>query len=159
MRLKSLAIKAMGIPLAVSMGALGFHAALAPVARSAEILMVREQGVYTLSVQFNGSLNVKAVLDTGASTVSIPLEVAAALAKNGTLTRRDLLPPVKMETADGRHINAPRIRIRSLRIGNYELDNVIATVSPGGSPVLLGQGVLQHFDHRYMVDTDREGAA
>lgn len=147
--------KSIGAALLLSLGAFGLQAHLIPsVARADQtVLMVRERGVYNLPLQFNRSLNVMAIIDTGASTVGIPREVADALADNGTLTRGDLLPPVRIGLADGRHYNAPRIRIRYLRIDQYELRNVIAVVNPSGSPVLLGQGVLQRFG-RYTLDTD-----
>jgi hypothetical protein len=48
------------------------------------------------------------------------------------------------ELADGSRQEARRFRIRTLKIGNLELRNIVGSVTPAGGTLLLGQSFLSH---------------
>jgi clan AA aspartic protease (TIGR02281 family) len=106
------------------------------------ILLKREGGVLVLPVQVNNAITLKFTIDSGASDVVIPLDVFSTLSRAGTITSKDMLDSQTYELADGSHQKARRFRIRSLKMGNLELHDVVGSVAPTGGTLLLGQSFL-----------------
>lgn len=92
-------------------------------------------GVYTVTVQVNGALNIDFTLDTGASEVVIPADVALTLMRTGTIDRSDILGTGQYVLADGSIVENTKINFRTLKIGSRILHNVRGAVggSTGGS--------------------------
>jgi hypothetical protein len=108
-----------------------------------EIPLEKIGGVYTLAVRINKVITLNFILDSGASEVLIPAEVALTLQRSGTIHSADHLPERVYVLADGSKMKKHRFRLRSLEIGRSEIKNVPAAVGPAGSPPLLGQSVLE----------------
>jgi aspartyl protease family protein len=97
----------------------------------------------------SGTINyadVEFMLDTGATNVAIPQEVADKVgASRGQ--------PVKVNTANG-VATAYLTQVDELSIGEIQLFNVRATIVPGmdGSHILLGMNVLKLMELRQLGD-------
>lgn len=102
-------------------------------------LLSSRGGHYVLDGQIN-NLNVTLMLDTGASAVAVP----AALAERLGLVRG---APVQVRTANGT-ATGYRTRLSSLRLGEIQLHNVAALITPGmeGDEVLLGMSALKQLE-------------
>src|SRR5262249_18972269 len=107
------------------------------------IALTKEGGVYALPVEINGVMTLPFILDSGASEVSIPADVARTLLRSGTIKDTDFLPGKKYVLADGSQLKSPRFTIRSLKIGSRRITNVSASVGDLRSPLLLGQSLLE----------------
>jgi len=99
-------------------------------------------GVYELPVRINGVLTLKFILDTGASEVNIPADVASTLLRTGTITESDFLPGQLYELADGSILKSSRFTIRELDLGGIRISQVPASVGPANGSLLLGQSFL-----------------
>jgi clan AA aspartic protease (TIGR02281 family) len=106
------------------------------------IPLQRDGGTYSIAVVINDRITLNFVLDSGASDVTIPMDVVSTLMRTGTLTTDDVLDEQTYVLADGTKVPQRRIRIRSLRIGNLELHNIISSVGPSKGSLLLGQSFL-----------------
>ncbi|MBB2495321.1 retropepsin-like aspartic protease family protein [Aquipseudomonas ullengensis] len=102
-------------------------------------------GHYLLDGQIDGQ-TVTFLLDTGASAVAIP----ADLAKRLGLTRG---APVTLKTANGLSTGY-RTHLTSLQLGEIQLHDVAALITPGmdGDEVLLGMSALKQLEF-----TQRDG--
>ncbi|MCH6582775.1 MAG: TIGR02281 family clan AA aspartic protease [Proteobacteria bacterium] len=119
---------------------------------------VIEDGMYAVTLErnryghynANGLINgreVEFMLDTGATTVSVPAAVAQRLGlKRG--------PPVLSSTANGT-ITTYLTRLASVSVGDITLHNVKANINPhmGGNEVLLGMSFLKHLEFTQRGDT------
>jgi clan AA aspartic protease (TIGR02281 family) len=111
-------------------------------AGAVEIPLKKYAGVYTLPVRINGAVTLNFILDTGASEVTIPSNVALTLLRAGTIREGDFLPGRKYRLADGSILKGSRFKIRELEVGGLKISNVPAAVAPGRGPLLLGQSFL-----------------
>jgi clan AA aspartic protease (TIGR02281 family) len=106
------------------------------------IVLRREGGTYVLPTSINGRLTLDFTLDSGAADVCIPADVAATLMRTRTLTAVDFLGRQTYILADGSSLPSQQVRIRSLRIGDVEIRNVVASIVPPNGSLLLGQSFL-----------------
>ena len=97
------------------------------------------QGHFVASGQINGQ-PVEFLLDTGATDVSIPMQIAERLGLDKGL-------PVTLSTANGRS-EGYRTRLDRLQLGAIVLRDVRALVAPGldGEQVLLGMSALKQLE-------------
>ena len=116
--------------------------------------MEKEGGVYVVPVRLNGALTLNAVIDSGASDVSIPSDVVSTLIRTKTLSEEDFLGVEIYVLADGTKVPSPRFRIRTLKVGNKTLENVTASVASAKAGILLGQSFLSGFKS-WSIDNDR----
>jgi hypothetical protein len=114
-----------------------------PTYAAEDIPLVKEGGVYTLPVEINRVLTLHFILDTGASDVQIPADVAHTLLRTGTIQPADFLPGKTYMLADGSTVRSPRFMLRSLKIGTRVIQNVPASVGDLAGVLLLGQSVLE----------------
>ena len=84
-------------------------------------------------------------MDSGASTVTIPTNVYNTLVRTGTINETDIIGQGTILLADGSKSKLPVFRIRSLKVGDKTIKDVIATVLPLGGQLLLGQSFLTRF--------------
>lgn len=115
-------------------------------ASAVEIPLEKQGGVYTLPVRINGVITLNFVLDSGASEVSIPADVASTLVRTGTIKEGDFLPGKVYSLADGSTLKSPRFLIRELEFGGIKISNVPGSVSPPAGELLLGQSLLERLD-------------
>lgn len=124
-------------------------------AKAESISLIHDHGTLVAPVVLNDKVTLNFIIDSGASDVSIPADVYSTLIRTGTVTISDLLDTREYELADGSKQTSQRFRIRSLRIGNLELRNVIASVAPSAGALLLGQSVLSRLKS-WSIDNDRQ---
>src|SRR5690348_5015783 len=86
--------------------------------RAENIPLTKKGGVYEVSVEVNGVITLKFILDTGASEVNIPADVALTLYRTGTIRATDFLPGQTYRLADGSILQSSRFLLQSLKIGN-----------------------------------------
>jgi clan AA aspartic protease (TIGR02281 family) len=146
---------------------LGFLLVLLVQPAIAEVIQMRPHaGGYLISGRVNGALSVDFLLDTGATDVSIPDDVAQALARAGTLAAGDFIGTRTYVLADGSRVLGKQIILRELIVGNQRIANVTASIGPARSQPLLGQSFLSRFPswmldnqrHVLVLSTDRETA-
>jgi predicted aspartyl protease len=127
-----------------------------PTNRIAEraVPMVRDGGTFTVPVTINGQLTLKFVVDSGAVDVSIPADVVMTLLRTETITDADFLDKQTYQLADGSTVPSQRFMIRTLRIGDTTLENVVGSISPVAGSLLLGQSFLSRFKS-WSIDNQR----
>jgi clan AA aspartic protease (TIGR02281 family) len=105
----------------------------------------RGLGTYEVPCSIN-DLPLTFIFDTGASTVTISSLEASFMLKNNYLNKSDILNREYYVTASGAIEEGTRIRLKNVKIGDFSLENVEATVVTNQSaPLLLGQSVLNRF--------------
>ena len=107
-----------------------------------EIHLEKRGGVYHLPVRINGTFTLTFILDTGASEVNIPSDVASKLLQSGTISSADFLPGQSYRMADGSMVKSSRLMLRELEIGGVTIKEVAASIVPGTGSLLLGQTFL-----------------
>jgi clan AA aspartic protease (TIGR02281 family) len=106
----------------------------------------RRGGVFVLPALVNGSTESYFVVDSGAGLVQIPQETADELTAKGLLGQSDSLGDHGFVVADGRKLMQRTIRLRSVRIGNRTMENVLSSVGAPHSQALLGQSLLRRLN-------------
>jgi clan AA aspartic protease (TIGR02281 family) len=99
-------------------------------------------GTYTVAVTINNTMTLRFTLDTGASSVVIPMDVGRTLVRTGTVSPNDFLKPVITVLADGSRHESERFILHEVRVGDHAISNVVATISPVAGDPLLGQSFL-----------------
>ncbi len=96
-------------------------------------------GHYMATGKINAS-EVVFMLDTGATDVAVPESLAQKL-------RLERGPAIRVMTANG-IARAYQTNIKTLMLGNIELNNVSAAITPGmsGPEILLGMSALKQLD-------------
>jgi predicted aspartyl protease len=109
------------------------------------IKMEIESGVYVVPVRFNDTITLNAIVDSGASDVSIPADIVLTLMRTKTITEKDFLGKRTYVLADGSKVPSQVFRIRSLKVGNITVENVVASIASANAEILLGQSFLSKF--------------
>jgi predicted aspartyl protease len=123
-------------------------------AGSESIGMEREGGVYVIPVRFNDTITLNAIVDSGASDVSIPVDIVSTLIRTKTITDQDFLGQQTYILADGSKVPSQRFRIRSLKVGSITIENVVASIASVNGEILLGQSFLNRFKS-WSVDNEQ----
>jgi uncharacterized protein len=117
--------------------------------------MVSDGGTFRVPVTINDQLTLKFVVDSGASDVSIPADVVLTLVRTETITDADFLGKQTYTMADGSTVPSQRFVIRSLKVGDKTLENVIGSIAPVTGSLLLGQSFLRRFNS-WSIDNQRQ---
>jgi clan AA aspartic protease (TIGR02281 family) len=128
---------------------------LCGAAYTESIPLIRDHGTLQVPVVINGRISLNFTIDSGATDVSLPANVFAALTRAGTVSPQDYLDKRVYKLADGSPEISQRFRIRSLRVGNLELQDVIASVVPSAGSLLLGQSFLSRLKS-WSIDNERQ---
>jgi clan AA aspartic protease (TIGR02281 family) len=107
--------------------------------------MLQAGGVYVVPVLINGAIVLNFVVDSGAADVSIPADVVTTLMRAGTITQSDFIGTQTYTLADGSTTSSPTFRIRSLKVGDIVLQDVMGSVANREGDLLLGQSFLGRF--------------
>lgn len=110
-----------------------------------EISLVQQGGVYMVPVRINNVLTLPFVLDSGASEVQIPADVAQRLLHAGTIRKEDFIAGRIYRLADGSQVKSERFMIRQIQIGDQVVENVTASIGSVQSAPLIGQSLLSRF--------------
>lgn len=104
-----------------------------------------ERGALVVPVLVDDAILLKFIVDSGASDVTIPEDVARTLMRAGKLTGGDYVGNGVAILADGSRIPSRMFIIRSMKVGGREVRNVTASISGERGALLLGQSFLRHF--------------
>jgi clan AA aspartic protease (TIGR02281 family) len=124
-------------------------------AYSESIPLIRDHGILQVPVVINGKISINFTIDSGASDVSVPENVYSTLIRAGSVSPADFLDKRAYKLADGSTEFSQRFRIRSLRVGNLELLDVMASVVPSAGSPLLGQSFLSRLKS-WSIDNERQ---
>jgi predicted aspartyl protease len=112
---------------------------------STSVPMDIEGGIYVVPVLINDAITLNFVVDSGATHVSIPADVVMTLMRTGPIKDSDFLGEQTYVLADGSKAPSQTFRIRSLKVGNKILENVIGSIASVKGGLLLGQSFLGRF--------------
>jgi clan AA aspartic protease (TIGR02281 family) len=107
--------------------------------------MTIDGGTFAVPVEVNGSITLHFMVDSGASTITVPSDVVSTLMRMGSLKKSDFGQRKTYILADGSSTTSETFTIRSLRVGSAFVKNVEASIAPAVGPLLLGQSFLQRF--------------
>ena len=110
-----------------------------------DIPLHASNGALFVPVVVDDALTLNFLVDSGASQVSIPGDVARTLMRMGKITGADYLGQGLAILADGSRVPAKLYRIHSMRVGGHEVRDVTASITSGGGSLLLGQSFLRRF--------------
>jgi|SRR5580704_7150132 hypothetical protein len=110
-----------------------------------EVGLTASGGTYRVPVRINDSLTLAFTIDSGATDVLIPADVVQTLVRNGTLAQSDFTGEKTYVLADGSRLPSVTFKLRDLRVGSHQLQNVTASAGPPKSEPLLGQSFLSRF--------------
>jgi uncharacterized protein/predicted aspartyl protease len=119
-----------------------------------EVPLTRTGKLLVVAARINDAITLPFILDSGASDVQIPIDVGTTLARAGTISPSDLLEPQKCTLANGSEVRCDGLLLRELRLGNHVVRNVVATIGPPKSDLLLGQSFLSRFG-AWAIDNER----
>ena len=120
----------------------------APTGRQAatEVPLRRDlHGMWTLPATLNATTTLRFTLDSGATNVVIPRRVAAKMMLDGSLTQADFVGNGSATLADGSRIPNKHVILRTITVGGVTVRNVVCSVGPEGSSLLLGESWLHKF--------------
>lgn len=107
------------------------------------IVLTKQNGVYTIPCSING-IKRSLVFDTGASTVTISMQLANQLFREGILKDSDIKGFGKSQTASGHIVDNMALVLKDIEISGLHLKNVDAVVIEGQNvPLLLGLSAIQ----------------
>lgn len=107
------------------------------------ILLTQQDGVYMIPCSING-IKRSLVFDTGASTVTISMQLADLLYRSGKLSDSDIKGWGRSQTASGHIVDNTRVVLRDVEISGLHLKNVDAVIIKGQNvPLLLGLSAIQ----------------
>ena len=99
----------------------------------------KQRGTFVVPVLINNTITLAFVVDSGAADVTIPSDVVKTLMRTGTLNPTDFIGEQKYVLADGSIVPSRIFRIRSMKIGNRVVENVMGSEAPEKGFLLLGQ--------------------
>lgn len=118
------------------------------------VKMRKENGVYHVPCKINGT-EMEFIFDTGASDITMSLTEALFLYKQGKLKDEDFQGTQQYRIADGSIHEGMIVNLRKVEIGNWELNNVQASIVDNmEAPLLLGQSALAAFG-KISIDYNR----
>ncbi len=115
--------------------------------KSEEISLRGDSGVHFVDVILNDQTHAEFVLDTGAGMLCLPYELARKAGAEPT----DEDPQIQMKIANGQVIPGRLVKIKSVRLGEFEVNDVDAAVLPESArdvEPLLGNSFLANFEHQ-----------
>ena len=120
------------------------------------VALVQRGGVYTVPVLINDVIPLHFVVDSGASDVTIPADVVGTLIRMGKITDKDFVGEQKYRLADGSIMTSKTFIIRSLKVGDVTVTNVLGSVADVKGSLLLGQSFLKKFKTWSIDNTKHE---
>jgi clan AA aspartic protease (TIGR02281 family) len=115
--------------------------------KSAPFMIAMENlgGVYQVPIRINDTITLDAIVDSGATDVGVPADVVLTLIRSKTISSEDFIGTQTYMLADGSKVPSQRFTIKSLKVGNKTLENVVASIVSVNAQILLGQSFLSRF--------------
>jgi len=126
-----------------------------PKNRPSEIALKKEGGILVVPVSINNAITLNFIIDSGAADVSIPADVVMTLIRTGTLRDIDFIGHEIYQLADGSRVPSETFRIRVLKVGDREIENVTGSIARVEGSLLLGQSFLKRF-RSWSIDNQRQ---
>lgn len=120
-------------------------ASLAKNGQTTSVKMQMQGGVFVVPVRFNDAITLSAVVDSGAADVSVPADIVLTLMRTKTISQQDFLGKQIYVLADGSRVPSQQFRIRSLKVGEITVENIVASIASVNAEILLGQSFLSKF--------------
>jgi predicted aspartyl protease len=120
-----------------------------------EVALKEKGGTFLAPAVINDTVIADFHVDSGSADVSIPRGLFIALVQSGTIQSGDIIGTRLFQFADGRNVPSQTFRIRTLRVGNHQLENVVTSVGGDGGSLLLGQSFLSRFS-AWSIDNNRK---
>lgn len=87
--------------------------------------------------------------------LALPADVVSTLIRTGSLVASDFIGERKYVLADGSVVPSATFNIRSLKVGNRVLQNVLGSVASAKGSLLRGQSFLSRFSS-WSIDNKRQ---
>jgi predicted aspartyl protease len=110
-----------------------------------EIQLEKRDSSYYVPVRINDTITLPFLLDTGASDLVMPADVALTLMRAGALKRGDFIGQTPYRMANGAEEVSDVVVLREVRVGDHTIRNVSASITPAQGEPLLGQSFLSKF--------------
>jgi gag-polyprotein putative aspartyl protease len=119
---------------------------LSPSLHGAQEIKIERRGdTYRVPVRINDTITLPFLLDTGASDLVIPADVALTLIRAGALGSSDFMGKSRYRLANGSEGVSDLVVLRQVQVGEHTVSNVTANISPLQGEPLLGQSFLSKF--------------
>jgi clan AA aspartic protease (TIGR02281 family) len=116
----------------------------------------QDGGIFVVPVEINGAITLEFAVDSGATDVSVPLDVFSTLRRTRTIKASDIIGEQTYVLADGSRSRSIMFTIRSLKVGDKVVENVKGSVAPSQGTLLLGQSFLERFKSWSINNTNHE---
>jgi clan AA aspartic protease (TIGR02281 family) len=127
----------------------------APAAEgTSNIALKPENGTLYVPVLIDDAVTLKFVVDSGASDVTIPADVAQTLQRMGKIRPGDFRGARQYVMANGSKAWAQVVIIHSMKIGDREVRDVTGSITNREGALLLGQSFLKRFKS-WSIDNNR----
>ena len=93
-------------------------------AEPALVAMEKYGGVYAVPARLNDVITLPALVDSGATDVSLPPDVVSTLFRSGTISEQDFIGQQTYTLADGSNIPSKKFRLKPITVGNRTIYNV-----------------------------------
>lgn len=101
--------------------------------------ITKKGNTYYVPVRINDTITLPFILDTGATNLVTPVDVALTLMRAGALKRSDFIGQRSYRIANGSEEVSDVVVLRDVRVGDHKVRNVSAYITPAQSEPLLGQ--------------------
>jgi len=113
------------------------------VSQPVVVPMAQVDGTFTVPATIGGRTALTFILDTGASSVVIPADIAAELERDGMLTETGVTGTAVL--ANGHKFVSKGAILNSVTVGGVTINDVECEIAPKGSSLLLGQTWMRKF--------------
>jgi tetratricopeptide (TPR) repeat protein len=100
---------------------------------------------FVVPVTINGAITLNFIIDSGSADVTLPSDVVGTLIRAGTIEQSDFIGTQTYTLADGSESPSNTFVIKSLKVGDTQVENVKGSIAPAAGNLLLGQSFLQRF--------------
>lgn len=123
--------------------------------KKTEVVQLQKNGgIYLVNLKL-GSKPATAILDSGASVVSISKALEKELLKDRVITRSDYITPAKYRIANGDILVAERFVLPSLTVGKLKIKDVVCSIVDDSTAILLGKSFLDRFA-KWSIDNKKQ---
>ncbi len=119
-----------------------------------EIKLDKESGIYYILIEISG-IKKQFVLDSGASEISLSAELEKEFITRGILTKDSYIEPALYRIADGSIVAKRRVLLKEVKVGEFTVNNVTASIGSSNIPLLLGKSFLDKF-RKWTIDNESE---
>lgn len=107
--------------------------------------LIDKPGYLAAPAILDGKIPLLLAVDSGSTGVNISVGVAAEMLHAGVLKKTDILGRTTVQMGNGDIVPIIVVRLEKLQVGGIVITNVLASVSDGRAPSLLGQTFLHRF--------------